>query len=166
MDEEGFSGCDGRTTIFDYWSPKTLTNAYHDSCDMTEKERRLNLAYRKILHIATTEKAIGQGACFDLMYVNPLTEYFNPRYHFAFLRKKDDEVLLIVSNFSGTPADVKVLIPSHAFDYLGIPESSVKAVDLLTEESILVELRKDVFFPMHLEPYSGCVYKFRVTDGK
>ena len=24
MDAEGFSGCDGRTTIFDYWSPETL----------------------------------------------------------------------------------------------------------------------------------------------
>lgn len=166
MDEEGFSGCDGRTTIFDYWSPRTLTKAYSDDCDMSEKERLLNFAYHKILHIATTEKAIGQGECFDLMYVNPLTENFNPRYHFAFLRKKNDEVLLIVSNFSGNPADVKVMIPGHAFDYLDIPEKSVKAVDLLTEESVLVDLKRDGFFPMHLEPYSGRVYKFRTKDGK
>ena len=31
MDKEGFSGRDGRTTIFDYWSPETLAHAYQDS---------------------------------------------------------------------------------------------------------------------------------------
>lgn len=30
MDKEGFSGRDGRTTIFDYWSPETLTHAYQE----------------------------------------------------------------------------------------------------------------------------------------
>ena len=30
---KGFSGTDGRTTIFDYWSPETLAHAYQDSSD-------------------------------------------------------------------------------------------------------------------------------------
>ena len=30
MDEEGFSGLDGRTTIFDYWSPDTLRRWYNE----------------------------------------------------------------------------------------------------------------------------------------
>ena len=35
MDKEGFSGVDGRTTIFDYWSPVTLAQAYQHAFPKT-----------------------------------------------------------------------------------------------------------------------------------
>lgn len=100
MDKEGFSGRDGRTTIFDYWSPETLTHAYQENAEdvYTQEQKYLAATYRQLLRLANEEKAIREGETFDLMYVNPWSEGFDPRTNFAFLRKKDDEVMLIVLN--------------------------------------------------------------------
>ena len=57
MDKEGFSGRDGRTTIFDYWSPSTLTHAYQDSADetLTPEQKYLAATYRQLLRLANEE---------------------------------------------------------------------------------------------------------------
>ena len=74
MDEEGFSGLDGRTTIFDYWSVSTLRNwkngGKYDGGKLTEKQKQLRQQYAAILNIAKNEPAITQGSFFDLMYTN------------------------------------------------------------------------------------------------
>jgi len=94
MDCEGFSGRDGRTTIFDYWMLDTLRRGYFAPDALTAPELQLRSLYRAILHIAQGEKAITQGQFFDLMYANPQSIVFNSHRHFAFLRKHEDEVLL------------------------------------------------------------------------
>ena len=67
MDEEGFSGLDGRTTIFDYWSVSTLRNwkngGKYDGSKLTEKQKQLRQQYAAILNIAKNEPAITQGSC-------------------------------------------------------------------------------------------------------
>lgn len=118
MDSEGFSGRDGRTTIFDYWSPDTLSRAYADRALMSNSERLLAMTYQRLLRIAQTEPAVTNGATFDLMYVNPASDDFNPDRQFAFLRKHESQVLLVVANFSDVKARVKVVIPEHAFEFL------------------------------------------------
>ena len=162
MDKEGFSGLDGRTTIFDYWSPDTLSRAYSDRRKLTDDERALAITYKKILTIANGEKAIREGEFFDLMYVNPASWQFNPREQFAFIRKKDDEVILIISNFSGNHVTANVIIPTHAFEFLHLPEKTVAATDLLTGDTQLVNLKKDTVFPSEIEPFSGKIFKFSV----
>ena len=124
MDKEGFSGRDGRTTIFDYWSPSTLTHAYQDSADetLTPEQKYLAATYRQLLRLANEEKALREGDTFDLMYVNPGSENFDPRTNFAFLRKKDDEVMLIVLNFAQEARQLQVCIPGHAFDFFILPK--------------------------------------------
>ena len=61
MDEEGFSGRDGRTTIFDYWS-------------FEKHYSPLTQIYNKVLGIARKEKAVAEGQMFDVMYAN--SQYF------------------------------------------------------------------------------------------
>lgn len=58
MDKEGFSGRDGRTTIFDYWSPSTLAHAYQDSADetLTAEQKYLAATYRQLLRLANEER--------------------------------------------------------------------------------------------------------------
>lgn len=162
MDEEGFSGRDGRTTIFDYWNLDTLYRGYFDRRRLTQDEKALQLKYQQILRIANREKAICEGEFFDLMYVNGQTWKFNPRYQYAFIRKHGDEVLLIVVNFSADRENIGVVIPGHAFDYLQLPERQVSAVDLLTGEDQLFDLQKDGTVCMELKPYSGRIYKFNI----
>ena len=74
MDEEGFSGRDGRTTIFDYWSVESLRNWMNDGAfdggKLTSEQRLLRSQYVKILNVAKTEQVITQGAFYDLMYAN------------------------------------------------------------------------------------------------
>ena len=137
MDKEGFSGHDGRTTIFDYWSVDTLCRA--DSHQLTADEERLHSLYQQVLAIARQEKAVGQGAFFDLMYVNG-----HLYRQYAFLRKAGKELLLVVTNFEDHDVSVDVNIPAHAFDYLKITKKQKAAlVDLLSGQTLTTALLPD-----------------------
>ena len=162
MDAEGFSGRDGRTTIFDYWCVDTIRRGYFDRRHLSQDEMHLQLKYQQILHIANREAAVREGEFFDLMYVNPQTWKFNPRHEYAFLRKFEDEVLLVVANFGPDRVNTSVNIPAHAFDFLGLPEKEVRAIDLLTGQEMNIELKKDGAVDLDLRPYTGRIYKFSI----
>lgn len=162
MDKEGFSGIDGRTSIFDYWTVRSLYHGYWNRRCLTAEERTLEHIYQKILRFANEEKAIYDGQTFDLMYVNGQSDYFSPYDLYAFMRKKDDEVLFIVVNFSEEMKSCSVRIPAYAFEFLGIPEHDVDAVDLLTEDTEKLELKKDGLIPLELQSCSGKILKFKI----
>jgi glycosidase len=162
MDKEGFSGLDGRTTIFDYWTVDTLYRGYFNKKKLSKEEKLLALKYQQILRIANRERPVREGEFFDLMYVNPQSWQFNPRYQFAFLRKFEDEVLLVIANFSDKRVNVNVTIPEHAFDFLQMPEKNITAVDLLTGEMISASLKKNGTIQADVRPYTGRIYKFSI----
>ena len=154
MDEEGFSGKDGRTTIFDYWCVDTLARAEQQK--LTKEEKALKAMYDKVLNIARSEKSVAEGESFDLMYVN---QQYQRQY--AFLRKSDTEVLLVVANFEEQSADMDVMIPAHAFDYLQIKEKNTIATDLLSGKKKRIVLRRDETVSMQLPPLGAVVLKFK-----
>ena len=156
MDAEGFSGRDGRTTIFDYWHLESIDHGYFNRRRLTAEEKALMLDYQKILLIKERERAASQGQMFDLMYVN---EHIGDR-QFAFLRKAGRELLLVVANFSGDAVDVDVNIPRHAFEHMGITEGQQTAKDLLTGEQTPFVLKADGALHITLAPSYGRVYKF------
>nr|WP_315347697.1 alpha-amylase family glycosyl hydrolase [Hoylesella enoeca] len=160
MDREGFSGTDGRTTIFDYWTVDAIYKGYFKRNALTTQQKQLALQYQKILRIANREKAVRQGAFFDLMYANPQSWQFDPHTQFAFLRKQDDDALLVIINFSDRRVHVNVNLPGHAFDYLGMTERDVTAVDLLTGETVVLPLKRDTTVPADIRPHTGRIYKF------
>ena len=159
MDKEGFSGCDGRTTIFDYWSVDTLCRAEADA--LNEEERLVFAVHEKTLQIARKEKAV-DGDFYDLMYVNPSSETFNNEKQFAFLRKKDNELLIVVVNFDDRDVNIQVRIPSHAFEYLAIPEKKYKAKDLLSGDKQDIVLSNDGLVPMSLASRGSRVWKITI----
>ena len=155
MDKEGFSGIDGRTTIFDYWSVDTLVRAAKRK--LTKDETALKDIYNKVINIARSEKAVCEGTCFDLMYVNG--QY---QRQYAFLRKAGSEVLLVVVNFDDLPTTMDVTIPAHAFDYLKLKErKNITAVDLLSGKEIKRQLYRDCYVSVDLEPLGSVVLKFK-----
>lgn len=127
MDNEGFSGRDGRTSIFDWWAPSSLTRLYkyiHGEKEALAPEEETMLdTYRKALKFAADDNAVSKGTFYDLCYCNYASDGFNPDRHFAFLRDFEDETLLIVCNFSKNDADMKISIPEHAFNWMKMPES-------------------------------------------
>ncbi len=165
MDEEGFSGLDGRTTIFDYWSVSTLRNwkngGKYDGGKLTEKQKQLRQQYAAILNIAKNEPAITQGSFFDLMYTNEKNRFFNNRNQYAFLRKHKNEVILVVANFTHSEQNVWVNIPEDAFKVLDIKDNEAAMLkDLLTGTETISTLTTAWPFKVKLEACSGKVLKF------
>lgn len=156
MDAEGFSGVDGRTTIFDYWCVDTLRRGYFDRSQLHEDERLLEEVYRRILTLANRERAVSDGECYDLMYVN---QHIAGR-QFAFLRKSGDETLLVVANFDDREAVCDINIPRHAFDFLKMAEGERNATDLLTGKPMRLALGTDTPVNMAIPPSGGVVLKF------
>ena len=154
MDKEGFSGSDGRTTIFDYWSIDTLCRAA--SKKLTPKEKQLFDLHKRTMQIARKEKAVREGAFFDLMYVNPQLER-----QYVFLRKAGNDLLLVAVNFDDYAVSVDVNIPAHAFDYLGIKAGTVTATDLLSKEKEELTLRPDTPVRLTLDARGACVLKMK-----
>lgn len=157
MDHEGFSGCDGRTTIFDYWTVKSLYKGYQHSVELTDDERNLNATYTKILNLALHEKAVGRGEFFDLMYVNQsLTRQY------AFIRKYKNEVLIVIVNFSDEDVKVSVNIPEHAFDYLGIDKKKYSVTELLNDRKLELDFSEQQKITDTIDAYRGNAYKFTI----
>ena len=162
MDKEGFSGQDGRSTIFDYWTSDTVYKGFFNRDALTTDEKKLSLIYQGLLRFCNREKAVREGLTFDLMYVNQQSHQFNPHKQFVFLRKADDEVLLVVANFDQERVQINVTIPAYAFDFLGIPEQEVEMTDLLSGFTKVVDLKRDGQVALDVEANYGRIYKFNI----
>ncbi len=166
MEAEGFSGKDGRTTIFDYWTIDTIrrwrNEGKFDNRQLTPQEVSLQQFYSRILTLCNTEKAISDGEFYDLAYVNPRTELFNPATQYAFLRRYENEVLLIIANFANYDADMGVNIPRHVFELYNLPElDKVKATGMLTGTSFNVSFNSKEPVRLLVPAHSGRILKFR-----
>ena len=140
----GFSGDDGRTSIFDYAiMPKHqnwMSNGKFDGNDFTDEQKRLFDFYSKLLNFRLNSDAINKGAFYDLMWVNPWYSNFDPQYVYAFLRYHDEERLLVVINFNLKENRCsKVKISDDALEYMRMKTDNImvmKAVDVITGEEI------------------------------
>ena len=156
-DAEGYSGKDGRTTIFDYWSVPTLRR-WHQGKSTTD-ERRLHTLYRKILHLCNSEKTLFRGEFFDLMYVNQDT--LNTRRQYAYLRHCNGEMTLIVANFSDQAISTAIRIPQHALDCAHMPQGAYTCTELLTATNVETTLQGDCIYPLSLGAYSAVIWRFK-----
>lgn len=114
MDEEGFSGLDGRTTIFDYWSP--LSHRKLAGLEpMTEEETELRQWYIDLLRMRLRDRTYREGPFYDLMYIN---EHLQRQY--AFLRGENRNAMLVVANFEDEECTITLNIPQHAREMLNL----------------------------------------------
>jgi glycosidase len=138
MDEEGFSGRDGRTTIFDWWSVgsvrrlrkviasgayKTLKVSELVKAGLKREEAEMFCRFAEVVRLAAGDGAIRQGTTYDLCYCNMSSDGFDKHRHFAFLRHHGDHTLLVAANFSSQVANMKLVLPEHAFEWMQIPVS-------------------------------------------
>ena len=138
LDSEGFSGLDGRTTIFDWWSIPSVqrlrkvieTSDYRNAdipalvkAGLEEGEARVFCEFSGALRLASSDLAINSGTTYDLNYCNVCSDGFNKDKHFAFLRDYEDHTLLIAANFSVRDAEMELTIPKHAFEWMEISRS-------------------------------------------
>ncbi len=163
LDAEGFSGLDGRTTIFDYWSIPTVRRWYNNgACDgkkSLKSEKDLRKYYSKLLNLCNKEKAISQGQFFDLMYVNYGNLDASKQY--VYLRHTNEETILIAVNFSNSSAEIKVNIPQHAFNCTSLAEGIHEAKELIHNEKAEFNLSADSPLRISIPAYDGVMWKFK-----
>ncbi|MDR0824804.1 MAG: alpha-amylase family protein, partial [Prevotella sp.] len=167
MDKEGFSGVDGRTSIFDYWSVDSVRDWRNKGAfgnkNLSGEQIKLRKFYTQLIQIAK-EEAAASGKFFDLMYANYNNPEFDSSKQFAFLRSGKDEFLLVVVNFDSKKANMSVQIPYHAFEYMKIePQRIKKAHELFSKKDIILSSRWDQVLFIDLDSYSGKIIKFSVN---
>lgn len=162
MDKEGFSGIDGRTTIFDYWALDTLQRAQAVPQQLTSAELQLQKCYEKLLRIAAEEEVIKEGEFFDLMYANFNRNDFDVHTEYAFIRHTKYDKLLVAVNFASEDKLTGVFLPAHAFDCCQLQECNVKACDLMTNVMVELQLRRDAALYVNIPAFGMCILKFSV----
>lgn len=159
MAKEGFSGIDGRSTIFDYWNTPTVMKTFYNIGRLSPQQRYIRDTYYKILRFCNEETAISEGLTYDLMYANFDKLTFDTSKLFAFMRKKDKDLLLIVANFDKEAQEVSVTIPEHAIEFLRIRQNFYLMTDLLTGESIDAVISPNGEIKMSVSGYNGRIWK-------
>ena len=155
-DAEGYSGMDGRTTIFDYWSVPSLRRWHQGK--PTAPERQLRTMYRKILNLCNSEKTLAEGEFFDLMYVNQDT--LDTRRQYAYLRHCDGAMSLVVANFGDEAVNTGVRIPGHALDCARMESGEYNITELLSGETSTGTLTGDSVMPVQVPAHSARIYRF------
>ncbi len=115
----GFSGDDGRTTIFDYWSMpefrKWTDHGNFDGKGLDAAQKVLRNFYKKLLNIAGKKEAFERGCFFDLSAWN--TSFNGTSINnkiFYYLRMSGNQTMLVLVNFDDTKSfDIKFKIPAE-----------------------------------------------------
>jgi hypothetical protein len=165
MDEEGYSGKNGRTTLFDYWSVDTLRRwNNHGKWDdelLEEEEKRLHKFYSKLMTLCNHERALSQGLFYDLMPANYENSEFDSARQFAFVRSDEKDIILIVVNFDRVEKNIRVCIPDHVYSFFGIDRLETGIIRPLLDENT-----KEIFFSpenpltVKIKSNSGEIFKF------
>ena len=156
MDSEGYSGLDGRTTIYDYWSVSSVRE-WIQSNSLPEIGR----IYKELINVAVSERAVSYGLKYDLQYANSEPLGSDNKKIYSFMRKSDDCLLLIIVNFSSTEKKAIVKIPEGALDYFGLKRQILaKGRDILGEYSDQFSIIPDKSIEIQLDSYGVRVIKF------
>ncbi len=132
MDKEGYSGRDGRTSIFDYWSiplyNKWVNNGKFDGALLSPAQKDLRAFYQKLFELRIHNEALRNGAFYDIMWQN-YSGNVDADKIFAFARYTNTHKILIVVNFDyHNTHSFSLKFGDHAFDTIGLPKTGTISV--------------------------------------
>ncbi len=161
---EGFSGEDGRTTIFDYWGvpqhQKWVNGGAFDGGQLSENQKALRQFYVDVFTFARNNPAIHSGEYSDITSFNQAQGNINHLMH-AFVRYFDDERILIVSSFNGSALPATIALPPELAQQMGL-QAGVKYVgrDLL-RSGVDIGLDENYSFSLELPSYASFIFKIK-----
>ncbi|MGF1924042.1 MAG: alpha-amylase family glycosyl hydrolase [Bacteroidia bacterium] len=119
---QGFSGDDGRSSIFDYCGlpqhQKWMNNGAFDGGQLDENTKNLRNFYAKLIHVSKSHEAILQGDCLEVFADNNI---------YAYVRYTQHHRVLIVANFSRFSSEFTLHLPAEMFT-----SQAINFTDLLT----------------------------------
>lgn len=170
---EGFSGDDGRTSIFDYTAMPEFTKWFNagkcDGAQLSREQKALREWYGDLL-VVLREPAFTAGEFYGLNHANKENPAFgrvggetcSGHWLYAFLRRDpaSGQAFLCLANFHSTEtlADVRVVIPEHALGWLGASDAQILRFSAKlggggTYHSLRAELPVMGFPAGHVEPF-------------
>ena len=158
---EGFSGEDGRTSIFDYWGvpehQKWLNQGKFDGGKLSPEQKSLREFYSRLLTVASTSDAIRRGRFYELQDANNLGKEYNQRHLYTYLRYTDKQQLLVVVNFSADKTYRPVItIPAEAMVAAGLNTKK-----LYTYTNLLADEEPRNALNLNLAPLSAYVFEIK-----
>ncbi len=165
---EGFSGDDGRTTIFDYWGLPDwqgwLNQGQYDGGGLTDDQRRLRAFYQQLNHLVVNSDAIQNGYFYDLQYANDNGQ--SPGYDahrvYSYLRYTERQQLLIVCNFSGDKTySSTIAIPQAAFGAMQKEAAQTHWFNDIFMSDTRIETSGLAGVPIELPPHSVRVFEIK-----
>jgi glycosidase len=154
----------GVTTKMDYWGVpehlKWVNGGKFDGGLLGDDQKALRQFYGDILTFASNNKAITDGAYFDLTKIN-VSEGNMPNNVHAFARVKDQERLVILSSFHDKPLRVKIKLSDEVIQAFQLDaESDYVGHDMLRSSSD-VGIDKSRSFEVDILPYSSFIFKIK-----
>jgi glycosidase len=132
--QQGFSGDDGRTTIFDYWGvpghQKWVNNALFDGGQLSAEQKQLRGFYSSLLNTVKNNEALRTGEFYELMIANEQQPGFDTRLY-IYLRYTDTQRVLVVVNFNRAERNLRVNIPADLLKQFNL-DGNISFTDLLT----------------------------------
>jgi glycosidase len=158
----GFSGDDGRTSIFDYTSIPTIqrwiNGGRFDGSRLTSEEKQLREDYKKLLNFVANSNTVAKGAFYDLMWANTGRPYLDRCY--MFLRYTNKETLLFGCYFGDQEVDLHIHIPTHAFEAMYLPSGKEYLLTPVFNHTEAVEMSSDNEVKIRVKPFSYEIYRF------
>ncbi len=161
MGAQGFSGEDGRTSIFDYCSVPSVRRWYNEgkcnATQLTHTETALRQLYCKVLNLCNQEKSLSQGSFFDLMYVNYCN--LDPQNHYVYLRYHGNEIVIVAVNFGNEKSSIQIEIPLHAFELLNIKQGDYRLIELLSGRKMKQNISPSNKVQLAIEAHNAVLWK-------
>jgi len=173
---EGFSGDDGRTTMFDYWGVPEfqawVNQHQYDGGGLSEKQRQLREKYESILAFVNKNEAVKEGHFYDLQYFNAFgkSKNYQDKKIFSYLRFTDKQKLLFICNFDlENSYSTEVQIPEGAWQMMNWADKKnvsiqQKAIFSATEQTISAEKIKLISsekFELTIKPMTMLVFDLK-----
>ncbi|MBT9392205.1 alpha-amylase [Hymenobacter sp. NST-14] len=158
---EGFSGEDGRTTIFDYWGvpehQKWMNGGKFDGGRLSSEQKQLHAFYQRLLTLTSQREAIRKGRFYELQDTYNLDAQYHQDRVYSYLRYTDTERLLIVVNFSPDQTyRPNLQLPEKVLERLGLPGNQ-----LYTYTELLSQAPATSNLTVTLAPQSAYIFEIK-----
>ena len=163
---EGFSGDDGRSTIFDYWGIPEWQGWLHkgrfDGGGLTADQRKLRSFYQQLNHVVNGSDAIQTGKFYDLQWANGETPGYNQDRVYSYLRHSNRQKVLIVCNFDKSAAcNVTIRIPDHAWQTMGMDAGRTHQFTDIFRTETRIEAKGSAGVPVSLPPLGVLILEIK-----
>jgi glycosidase len=172
--ETGFSGEDGRTSIFDYCHMPMHLNWVNDGKfdggGFSEDQKMNYKFYTRLLNLCHHE-VFRKGSFYDIMWYNEDGEFFNGNHLYTFLRYYKGQAFLVVANFNKEHTHpIKIKFPPDLIKLMGQDGNQlISGRDILSGQRKQirdVDKFSDTGISVTIERSSACAFhlKFKPKD--